>query len=162
MKLSLRSSILIAVLCSMIFGIGFTLGLQRTQVQHLAWQFPAAAPPAPGMVLASYQEPIPAPVQIPVPTVPAPGTALTLGATIIGLAALVTTVLQGIKGLFPQIGGWGARAIAAILAVAGAITAAPAGQPPLVTGGAAITAALGAMGIHGLFNGTPQPAPASK
>lgn len=67
-----------------------------------------------------------------------------------GIATLVTMLLQGIKQLVP-VSGWPARIMAFILAAAGIIMTAPAGQAPLVTAGAAITAALGAAGLHGLI-----------
>ena len=87
----------------------------------------------------------------PAPAAPPTGTPAGIAATVVALAVLVTTFLQGIKTIFPSIGGYGAQIIAVLLAIAGAISTAPAGQPPLATAGVAITAALGSMGIHGLF-----------
>ena len=121
--------------------------------------------PGKAVTLAAFQQQvIPPPAQpSPLPTSPITPT---LGVTILALAGLTATFLNGIKSSLPQIGGWGAKFLAVAIATTGTIAVAPAGQPPLVTAGAALTAALAAMGVHDYASGkssvTPAPVPASK
>ena len=120
----------------------------------------AADLPCSQMQVASFQAPVPTPAPTPAPTSPITPT---LWITIAELAALTVTFLNGIKSALPQIGGWGARAMAVLIAAFGAIAVAPAGQSAIVTGGTALTAALSAMGVHdyltGQAGGTPPAAP---
>lgn len=162
MKSSLLSRIVTCILCLGVFGTGLYVGerIARTpdRVRLVSHDVNSPIEVTPyhfeRAVFQMTPTPVPAPTPAPAPT---PSPVLT-GAVIIGLAALVTTLLQGVKNLFPQIGGITARVIAVLLAIAGAITAAPAGQPPLVTAGAAATAALSAMGIYGLATAKKTPA----
>lgn len=154
----MRKQIWIWAICTAIFLVGFEIGQVHQLQLHSARQSYAATAPgvdpqlAGKLNLIAFQTPAPTPTPTPSPApTPSPTSPVSLGATIIGVAALVTTTLQGVKSLFPQISGLGARIIAVVLAIAGAITMAPSGQPPLVTAGAAATAALGSMGIHSLF-----------
>jgi hypothetical protein len=160
------SSFLVAALCFAIFCIGMEIGLRLDQQGGEFVTAPAGwtvgTPRDLRTEKIAYAQAAPAPADLPSPTPvqpvgpapaqpPAGSTTAGLAATVVALAALVTTFLQGIKTIFPSISGWGAQLIAVLLAIAGAITTAPAGQPPLATAGVAVTAALGAMGIHGLF-----------
>lgn len=79
---------------------------------------------------------------------------LDLTAKVILIAGMVFTVLQGIKKLFPAIGGTGAKVLNAIMAAALAFSTAPAGTAVLSwqfiisVVVPAVLAAIGAMGIH--------------
>lgn len=161
-----RKTFWISSLCFAIFWIGLLVGTQtrlalRDSLIRFASSTPMAVEAPRDMRTVRIAQVTPAPADLPSPTPvqpvgPAPaapptGTPAGIAATVVALAVLVTTFLQGIKTIFPSIGGYGAQIIAVLLAIAGAISTAPAGQPPLATAGVAITAALGSMGIHGLF-----------
>ena len=148
-------SLLIFALCLGIFGTGLKLGgrIERAHIRGVSHNVnaPVIVPPADWYQTASFQEPAPNPTPQPVPV----GNPITptLGLTIAGLAALTVTFLNGIKSAVPQIGGWTARIMAVVIAALGAIAVAPPAQSALVTGGAALTAALSAMGVHDYLTG---------
>lgn len=80
---------------------------------------------------------------------PAP-VASTVPIKIIAIAAVVTSVLQGVKKFIPQINGWIAVVLSVILAVAGTYATAAPGQ--VVSIQFLSTAILSALGANGIYN----------
>jgi hypothetical protein len=85
--------------------------------------------------------------QTPTPT---PPVASTVPIKIIAIAAVVTSVLQGVKKFIPQINGWIAVVLSVILAVAGTYATAAPGQ--VVSIQFLSTAILSALGANGIYN----------
>lgn len=87
--------------------------------------------------------------QTPTPT-PTPPVPATLPVKIIAIAAVVTSVLQGLKKFIPQINGWVAVLLSVVLAIAGTFATATPGQ--VVSIQFLSTAILSALGANGIYS----------